>query len=487
MFRKSLAGLLAAAWILLPSSGSGGDAPVKSLRLDLAPARWELRPGLAADVWAYNGSVPGPTIVLQPGERAVIEGTSRLPVPTNIHWHGLEVPNDQDGPGKVIGPGQSFAYAFTPQRPGTYWYHSHFRPVLLQVDMGLYGALVVRSPEDSRYSGDHILVLDDWLLEPSGRRLEEPLPGDMERTGNIETVNGKTGTAVAPLLFTRGELHKLRFVNASTAAVHTLRIQGHSFRITHTDGHPVPEPWTSGEIALSPGERVDAEVRAEGEAGRTYLMESSRPEKGLVIPIRYGAGETSPVESPFRIPPSESWSAAAPAEPDFVLVLDSVADTAAMEREAEAFFSGGGEEAGGEDAQAQPAGEMDHGGTQAVGGYMRWTINGKSWPDTERLQVKVGKPVRIRFVNRDTGAGDAGGHGMDHPMDHPMHLHGGFFRVVAVDGRPPERTLWKDTVNVPAGKSLDIVFVLPNPGFWMLHCHILDHEDGGMMTAVEAR
>ena len=121
-----------------------------------------------------------------------------------------------------------------------------------------------------------------------------------------------------------------------------------------------------------------------------------------------------------------------------------------------------------------------HGGgpMPAMASMMRWTINGLSYPETEPLFVRVGEVVKVRFENRDTG--------MMHPMDHPIHLHGTRFLVVAVNGTPPDQELWKDTVSVPAGGSVDIAFAMPLPGEWMLHCHILDHEDGGMMTVVIA-
>jgi len=109
---------------------------------------------------------------------------------------------------------------------------------------------------------------------------------------------------------------------------------------------------------------------------------------------------------------------------------------------------------------------------------MRWTINGASFPDTDPLFVKLGSVVKVRFVNRDNE--------MMHPMDHAIHLHGTFFQVVSENGARPARETWKDTVNVPPGRFVDVAFVMRNPGAWMLHCHIIDHEDGGMMTMVMA-
>lgn len=445
-------------------------AETVSVNLIIRPARLELRPGLSTSVWAYNGLVPGTPIVARVGDRLVIDVTNRLPVPTNIHWHGLQVPNDQDGPGLSIPPGQAHRYEFTVQQPGTYWYHSHQPPVLDQVDRGLYGAFIVKAPEDASYSGDHVLVLDDWFLGADGRRLDGTARGGMERFGNVETVNGETATAIEPLVFRTGELHKLRFINASTAAVHALRISGHTFRVTHTDGHALTQPYQTDSISLSPGERLDVEVAAVGSEGSVYEISSDRPALGLRIPIRYVPGSVSPVASPFVPPQPRAFRGILQKEPDFVLELGST-----MQMQG-GMGSMGGMDSGGGMGSMGSMGSMMGGSPGA--GMMRWTINGASYPDTEPLHVRVGEVVKVRFLNRDTG--------MLHPMDHPMHLHGTYFQLVSLNGAEPARETWKDTVNVPAGEYVDVAFAMPNPGAWMLHCHILDHEDGGLMTMVMA-
>lgn len=449
--------------------GTAATLPVSAetvtVALDIRQARWELRPGLVTTAWSYNGTVPGTPIVARVGDRLVVEARNRLPVATNIHWHGLEVPNDQDGPGTTIEPGAARRYEFTLRRTGTYWYHPHQMPVLPQLDRGLYGALVVLAPEDSAYSGDHLLVLDDWLLDAAGRRLEGTGTGAMERLGNVETVNGKTGEAIEPLSFVAGGLYKLRIVNASTAAVHTLRITGHRFRVTHLDGHGVAQPWLTETINLSPGERIDAEVEAVGRPGSAHAIESDRPRLGASVPIRYEDGALAAVASPYRPPASVAPAGIVQRAPDHTLVLGS------------AMGMGGGMMGGG----VMGGGHDMHGsgpGAPAPSSMMRWTINGRSFPETDPLFVRVGEVVKVRFENRDTR--------MMHPMDHPIHLHGTRFLVVAVNGQPPDQELWKDTVSVPAGGSVEIAFAMPSAGEWMLHCHIIDHEDGGMMTVVIA-
>lgn len=419
----------------------------------------------------------------------IVEGINLLPEPTNIHWHGLEVPNDQDGPGKVLQPGENFRYEFTARETGTYWYHTHRTPVLGQLDRGLYGPLIVKAPEDDLYNGDHVFVLDDWYLAADGKRLEGTARVDMERYGNIETVNGKTGEAIPPLVFQRGELHKLRFVNASTAAVHRLSIAEHVFRVTHTDGHPLVGPFETDAITLHPGERVDVEVAAVGLEGSAYEITSNRPELGIHIPIRYGAGSRTQVVSPFVPPESRASAGIQEKEPDYILEMDSAmpmgmgGSTGGMHGDDVHMGGSMTEDAAGGNGSHMGA-PMGHQSAPAGAGMpmasmMRWTINGKSYPNIDPLDVSLGKVVKVRFKNNDTLG--------THPMDHPMHIHGAYFQVVSLNGEKPEREIWKDTVNVPAGKYVDVAFVMNFPGDWMLHCHIIDHEDNGMMTVVRAR
>lgn len=118
----------------------------------------------------------------------------------------------------------------------------------------------------------------------------------------------------------------------------------------------------------------------------------------------------------------------------------------------------------------------------SASGGLRWTINGKSFPDSPPLDVAVGKVVTMRIYDRDMMSMMMG-----HRMDHPIHLHGTFFQVVSVNGKMPQSEIWKDTFPVPSGGYIDIAFIMTNPGDWLLHCHIIDHEDGGMMTAVRAK
>ncbi len=441
--------LLASIYLFLALAIHAAD-----YRLELVETAWELKPGLVTKAWTFGGSVPGTPIVVRKGETVRIEVVNRLPETTNVHWHGLVLPVEQDGPSLAIAPDATHRYEFVAGQTGTYWYHPHSMPVLPQLDRGLYGSFIVLAPEDALYSGDHTFILDDWLLDARGTRVEGVQAGAMERHGNIETVNGKTGPAIAPLTVKSGELHKLRFINASTASDHTLRIEGHRFRVTHTDGQALSKPYFTDSFKLSPGERIDAELEATGVEGQRYNILSSRPSAGLVIPVVYGMGKVPLVASPFVPPAPRALPVKAGSRADIVLELGSA--------------MGGG-----------------HGGHGSMGSgtaMMRWTINGSSHPDTLPLEVEVGKVVTMRVYDRDRMAMMMG-----HQMEHSVHLHGTTFQVLSINGKRPSGELWKDTVPVPSRGYVDLAFVMTNPGDWMLHCHIIDHEDGGMMTVVQAR
>jgi len=245
---------------------------------------------------------------------------------------------------------------------------------------------------------------------------------------------------------------------ASTAAVHTIRVSGHSFRVTHTDGHPLARPNETDRITLAPGERIDAEIFASGREGQRFEMASGRKELGISIPIVYGEGSVPAVTSPFVPPRPRAYLPAPPDRPDFALELSS------------AMGMVGGE-------GMMMGGMMMGGGSNAL----RWTINGKSYPETARLDVPVGEVITMRIRNRDMMSMMMG-----HRMDHPIHLHGTFFQVLSINGQAPMDELWKDTIPVPSGGYVDIAFVMAKPGDWLLHCHIIDHEDGGMMSVIRA-
>jgi FtsP/CotA-like multicopper oxidase with cupredoxin domain len=377
---------------------------------------------VAGDDAVYGAGRP---IVVDAGATVRLSATNDTDTATNIHWHGMSVPNDQDGPGIVIEPGQSHDYEFVATQPGTYWYHSHERPVRDQVDEGMYAPIIVRDPIDAGYDLDQILVLDDWLVNND--------TGHMEIVGDIDTVNGRTGADIAPIQISGGQIAKLRLINASSA-----RTQQMSFpmdvRVTHTDGWPLVKPYVTRELTIAPGERFDVELAPAGGTDDTDTITNDR-DNGMAIPIEYTATTAKAALSPFVAPEATAL------DPE---LLTRAADV-----------------------------EMTLSDSMGMGSGMTWTINGEAFPDAETFDLERGRTYVLRFTNA----------GM-HQMDHPMHIHGAHFRLLADSSGPVTEEIWKDTVSVPPGGSVDVAITFDQPGTWMAHCHILDHEDGGMMTTI---
>jgi FtsP/CotA-like multicopper oxidase with cupredoxin domain len=328
--------------------------------------------------------------------------------------------------------------------------------------MGLYGAFIIKEDYDSKYAGDYVLTLDDWVINTLNNQIENDNNnfggnhGYLEVVGNVETVNRLAGNNIYPVSIKKGEIVKLRFINASTAQAHTLSMDEHEFRVTHLDGHPLVEPYTARRIRIAPGERVDAELKGIKSAG-TYYIKNERG-YGMRIPVIY-EGDGEDMASPFVPPLSKAFSeiaAGPPYVPDHEYVLSS-------------------------NMNPEGEGHDGHGtGTPAT----QWLINGISYSaDPDKIDTFIcdlNKVYILRFTNNDYG-------GLMHHINiHPMHMHGGHFQVIAINGEPPEREMWKDTVEIQPGKSVDIAVKFYYDGLWMLHCHIIDHEDGGMLTVIHA-
>ncbi|MCM3341828.1 multicopper oxidase family protein [Paenibacillus sp. MER TA 81-3] len=422
----------------------------KPITLTIQQARHNFGDGREADIWGYNGQVPGPPLVFAEGDRVTVDVNNQLDVGTNIHWHGLKVPIRQDGPGIDMQPGNRHEYEFSIRQTGTYWYHSHYRPVEEQVEQGLYAPLVIKTAADLKYDRDIVLVLDDWMLE------ERQASGKM-KIDEFDTINGKTGSSIPALTLKEGELVKLRFVNASTVNSQKLNLPGHTFRVTHLDGAALAVPFESDTILISPGERVDAELLGSYSAGRFELTNGRG--RGMRLPIIYNGQRNEVTASPFLAPAPRPLLTEAPQSPDFTVRLNSGMVSGNLE-------SDGKMNQGMTNGGAMRGGMMSH--------RMSWLINGQAFPDTEPLRIETGRTYTMRIYNDD------------HHMAHPMHLHGTHFQVLSFNGEAPAQELFKDTVNVPLAEYVDIAFRFDEAGEWMFHCHILNHEDGGMMTSVIA-
>jgi len=420
--------------------------PQTQYNINITKGEAEIKRNAMTAVYQYETGLPGGMIIVPNKELLRFHVTNSLTEETSLHWHGLCVPYEQDGPTKCMSPGGSADFEFTLDMTGTHWYHPHMRPILPQLNAGLYAPFIVKEDYDNKYAGDYVLTLDDWKLNPIDNTIDNSSGGShgyLEVVGSVETVNRRTGNNIYPVTLKKGEIVKLRFINASTAQSHTLSLDEHEFRVTHLDGHKLVEPYTAKRIRIAPGERVDAELKGIKSDGTFYIK--NERSYGMKIPVVY-EGDGIDMVSPFVPGVSETLiGGTTPYDKEYKLDSNMNHDS---------------------DGEEQPT---------------AWTINGKSYPDMDIFECNVNTVYIFRFNNKDIGGK------MHHINFHTIHLHGGHFQVVSINGESPERETWKDTLEIPPGKYIDVAVKFKYVGDWMLHCHIIDHEDGGMLTVVRAK
>lgn len=415
-------------------------AAARSFELIAAPTSVQQLDGRLLDVWAYNDQVPGPILRVRLGESVEVKLHNRLPQPTTIHWHGVRVPNAMDGvPGvtqDAISPGDSFTYRFVPKDAGTFWFHPHVRGSE-QVERGLYGVLVVDDALPLPYTRDEVWVLDDWRLGPDGQIDPRFVTRhDLAHDGRWGQVVAVNGDASRQMTVRPGERIRLRLVNTSNGRVYRPDFSGLDARVVAVDGMYTRGPASPTGFELAPGNRLDLDVTIPGSgAGRRFEVIDRFTRKPFVLATLVVEGP--PVETPGFAPPSNpqvpSWNEAGKFAPDVRYVLDA-----------------------------------RRGGAQGI----QWTINGVVWGEHNATELRHGAWARVRFQN-------------DSARLHPMHIHGQFFKVIAKDGRPVDEPFFRDTVLLHPRQTIDVGIVPLDWGRWMMHCHILEHADSGMMTEID--
>lgn len=418
--------------------------------LTAAPTRVSLVPGVLTSVYAYNGRVPGPTLEAHEGDRVIIHFRNELPEPTTVHWHGLHIPVTADGsPYYPIAPGtqHDYSYILQPGSAGTYWYHPHpDHSTGGQIARGLFGAFIVRPALDPLPPlPEKLLVLsDNRLLDDGSIDWADP----RSPQGMIDEVNGREGNllfvsgAVAPTFTIRsGEIQRWRIINASAARVYRLALSGHTFLHVANDGGLFERPVEVKEIVVANSERVELLVRGTGAPGSRSVLQA--------LPYDRYVPQTRPKD--WDVPRDLLTLQYAPDPPVVPVVLpDRLRPVPALDPAK---------------ATMRRAISMSQG-----------LINGRMM-DMNRVDVRARLgATEIWTIENLVG------------MDHPFHLHGFEFQVLDRNGVPEPFRSWKDSVNVPKHETVRFITRFDDyPGRWMFHCHILDHEDNGMMGVLEVR
>jgi bilirubin oxidase len=416
-----------------------------------APARLSLRPGVVTDVFAYNGQIPGPTLEVREGDHVIVHFQNKLNEPTTVHWHGLHIPADADGsPMYPIAPGEKHDYIFTIVHgtAGTYWYHPH--PDMrsgYQVGKGLYGGIIIHAADDPLPASlpEKLIILADNRFLPDG---SVDFPALQSPQGIVDEENGREGPVIfvngqimPTIKIRRGEVQRWRIVNASAARIYRLALQGQTFTQVGTDGGLFEHPEEVKEVLLANSERVELLVRGTGEPGSVSLLQT--------LPYDRYAPQTRPADwnqpldlLALQVSKEPSMTPVAiPATLRPIPVLDTTKATA----------------------------------TRVIT-LSQGLINGKMM-DMSRVDITAPlSATEIWDIENVVG------------MDHPFHLHGFQFQVLDRNGVPEKTRRWKDTVNVPKHETVRFVVRYNDfPGMWMYHCHILDHEDHGMMGVLEVK
>jgi manganese oxidase len=241
------------------------DGNVKVFRLKPAALKRKIAPFKTIDAWGYNGSCPGPTIQITQGDRVRIIVENGLPESTTVHWHGLEVPIEQDGvpwiSQKPIAPGESFTYEFTVHQEGTFFYHAHSA---MQEMMGLLGLFIAHpaTPHSPHVDHDFGIVLQEWAVLPSNS-----IPNTASMEFNWLTFNGFSAPATTPLIVRLGSRVRLRIVNLGMDH-HPIHLHGNQFVITGTEGGRAPEstwyPTNTVLVGVAQAKVVEFEAKFPG-------------------------------------------------------------------------------------------------------------------------------------------------------------------------------------------------------------------------------
>jgi len=238
------------------------DGDVKVFNLTASVIQWNILSDETVDAYAYNGQVPGPRISLTEGDTVRINFRNDLPEPSTIHWHGLIVPNEMDGPAEVVQDpvptGGTFIYEYTVNQAGTYFYHTHTSSDRQQ-GLGLYGALIVEPLDPAaRIVTDYDVTMQlqewlkrEWLTYPA-MIMEGALP-------NFFTINGKAYPDTDVIRMKVGETVRLRFMGTNNNFAHPMHVHGGPYTVVAIDGETLsPENrYEADSVSVAPGQRID--------------------------------------------------------------------------------------------------------------------------------------------------------------------------------------------------------------------------------------
>ena len=428
----------------------------------------EFLPGRSTPTIGVNGSFLGPVLRFRAGEQVSINVKNQLPFDTTLHWHGLHVPAKADGgPHQVVTQGTTWSPRFEiKQKAGLFWYHSHLMEHTgEQVNLGLAGPIIIEDEESTalglpfEYGVDDIpLVIQDRRFRADGRFDYLSAMPDMMMgfKGNVILVNG----TVSPYFDVRRKRTRLRLLNGSNSRIYNIGLSdGRPVTQIASDGSLLEKPVQRKTVRLGPGERAEILIDLDANSTTTLTSNPDTIAGGMMMGMA-GNSETFPI---LQLRSGAASGGISPLPARLIQVPNW--DPAKAERRRSFRL-----DMGMMGMMGGRGGMMGRGG---MGGGM--TINGKAM-DIERIDERVHLgAIEIWTVQNPT------------PLAHPFHIHAIQFRILDRNGAPPlpHELGLKDTVLVDPGESVRIITRFDDYADaerpYMYHCHILEHEDAGMM------
>ena len=452
-------------------------------------------------MYSFNGQYPGPVIKVKQHSTITINFTNNIEFPTTLRWHGIRVENQYDGvPGltqRPVRPGDTFEYKVRFPDAGTFWYHPHQREDVAQ-DLGLYGNIIVESPDEDYYSPvnhEVILILDDILMDALGPipwGFQSPTHVLMGRFGNVMLVDGKPSHELA---VKKGDVVRYHLTNSSNTRMFNVSWDGAPIKLVAGDLSRFAKEVMVGSVVIAPGQRYVVEVKFDeaGDAAMTSQIQAINHFLGQF----YASVDTLGTVTVADEDTDADYSAA------FALLrepADVRADIDAMrpyfdrevDHELELTLNARGlltpiQQMMAIDTFYVPPlvwnETMPMMNWLATGQEVTWILPDRATMSPDRevgpargWRFKEGDVVKLRLFNNPKSF---------HPMNHPMHLHGQRFLVLEQDGVRMNSLVWRDTVIVPVGATMDLLIEMSNLGNWMLNCQIPEHVGAGMSISMQ--
>lgn len=401
----------------------------------------EIFKGIQTNTYGYNGSFLGPVIRVNEGETVIFRTKNNLTEPTTFHWHGVDIPGEGDGgPHQLLEPGAMEDVKFTvSQEASTLWFHPHPEGATAeQVYKGLAGLIYIEDKNSKNLDLPKEYGVNDFPLVFQDREFTEEKQFDYKAVLNEDGTIGNTllvnGT-LNPKLTIGKEKVRLRLLNGANARNYTFKLNtGDKFQQIATDGGFLNKPIEMSEITLTPGERAEIIV--------DFSKYDSKSDIALV-------NEDGAILLPFSIDEQKSNSIEIPASLNDYAVTDEEKNLPVTKK-----------------LELYGMGKMVY-------------INEKQF-DINRIDFtqKQGETEIWEIYNKPDMMGG---------MAHPFHIHGTQFKIVSIDGKEPPTNLqgWKDTVSIEPDQTVKLAVKFNNKGIYMFHCHLLEHEENGMMGQVE--